>query len=130
MVRTIVKSVVGGRGVAFRRRVNDLSKSAGHSGALRRNGNLRRAPHLSGCPMKALELSPGNWAAVDRGVIVGTGFLTNEAAKRPGRGLIATPTRVALTLIGATECETRLRWRGLRLAAKQRSLRRRVLILS
>jgi hypothetical protein len=30
--------------------------------------------------MKALELSPGNWAAVDRGVIVRTGFLTNEAA--------------------------------------------------
>jgi hypothetical protein len=50
MVGTIVKSVVGGSGVAFRRRVNDLSKSAGHSGALRRNGNLRRAPHLSGAP--------------------------------------------------------------------------------
>ena len=26
--------------------VNDLSKSAGHSGALRRNENLRLAPHL------------------------------------------------------------------------------------
>jgi hypothetical protein len=40
--------------------------------------------------MKALELSPGNWAAVDRGVIVGSGFLTNEAAGgcawRPSQG--------------------------------------------
>jgi hypothetical protein len=30
--------------------------------------------------MKALELSPGNWAAVDRGIIVRGSFLTNEAA--------------------------------------------------
>ena len=42
--------VVGGRDLAFRRRVNDLSKSAGDSGALRRDGYLRRAPHLSGAP--------------------------------------------------------------------------------
>jgi hypothetical protein len=30
--------------------------------------------------MKALEISPGNWAAVDRGLIVRHGFPTSEAA--------------------------------------------------
>jgi len=38
--------MVGGSGVASVSHVNDLSKSAGHSGALRRNENLRLAPHL------------------------------------------------------------------------------------
>jgi hypothetical protein len=38
-------SLVGGSGVASVSHVNDLSKSAGHSGALRRNGYLRPAPH-------------------------------------------------------------------------------------
>jgi hypothetical protein len=38
--------VVGLEGVAFCRHANDLSKSAGHSGALRRNENLRLVPHL------------------------------------------------------------------------------------
>ena len=37
--------LVGGSDLASVSHVNDLSKSAGHSGALRRNGNLRRAPH-------------------------------------------------------------------------------------
>src|SRR5262249_35305666 len=37
--------MVGGSDLASVSHVNDLSKSAGHSGALRRNGNLRRAPH-------------------------------------------------------------------------------------
>ena len=31
--------------------------------------------------MKALELSSENWAAVDRGIIARSGFLTNEAAR-------------------------------------------------
>ena len=30
--------------------------------------------------MKALEISPGNWVVVDRGLIVRHGFTTNEAA--------------------------------------------------
>ena len=34
----------------------------------------------SGKPWKALELSSENWAAVNRGIIVRSGFLTNEAA--------------------------------------------------
>jgi hypothetical protein len=34
----------------------------------------------SGKPWKGLELSSGDWAAVARGVIVRSGFLTNEAA--------------------------------------------------
>src|SRR6516165_3536827 len=37
--------LVGGSGVASVSHVNDLSKSAGHSGALRRNGYLRPVPH-------------------------------------------------------------------------------------
>jgi hypothetical protein len=38
--------MVGAQDVALGCHVNDLSKSAGHSGALRRNENLRLAPHL------------------------------------------------------------------------------------
>ncbi len=69
--------------------------------------------------MKALELSPRNWAAVDRGIIARSGFLTNEAIERDtDDGRIDAEGRV--TLIGATECATRLRWQGLRLAARNR----------
>jgi len=32
--------------------------------------------------MKALEVSPGNWAVVDRGIIICTGFTSNEACWR------------------------------------------------
>jgi hypothetical protein len=37
--------MVGGEDVALGCHVNDLSKSAGHLDALRRNGNLRPVPH-------------------------------------------------------------------------------------
>ena len=40
------RRLVGAQDVALGCHVNDLSKSAGHSGALRRNENLRLAPHL------------------------------------------------------------------------------------
>jgi hypothetical protein len=52
--------------------------------------------------MKALEIPPGNWVVMDRGLIVRHGFRTSEAA---GRGSTATATPVAPTPTETTESD-------------------------